>query len=66
MSLFFLHIDLRSLTPWLCFYPQLLGFDYFTQICVFISDTARQITDILYSVSLDPVRSKSKASQPNL
>ena len=46
MLLFFVHTDLRSLTPQLCFYPQLLVLDYFTQIYVFIADTARLMADI--------------------
>ena len=50
MLLFLLHTDVHSLTPWLCFYPQLLAFDYFTQICVFIADTARLMTAIFCSV----------------
>ena len=50
MLLFLLHTDLRSLTPRLCFYPQLVVFDYFPQIYVFIADTARLMTDNFYSV----------------
>ena len=51
MLLFLLHIDLRSLTPQLCFYLvvfYLVVFAYFTQIYAFIANTARLTFSIQY------------------
>ena len=60
MLLFLLHTDLRSLTPRLCFYPQLVVFDYFTQFYAFIADTARLMADIFCSVRSHGMLHESK------